>query len=207
MGSAMLRQYYLYLRLLLAKAMDSMSHGIGAAPPRERCAAGYTDLVLVERPRGAAANIYNDLFLFFGNAATRVHGRLWVGSAMNATDAHFVRSVPIVGIVNVTPEVPRFFEGEGVRYHQIVVRDDRGCEISRGVFEDAARFIDATLAAHPNGHVLVHCFVGRSRSVAICCYYMMTRHRMSFDRCYRDLAEKRPFVRINERFAAALRAM
>lgn len=201
----MLHQYYLYLRLLLAKAMDSMVNGIGSPPPRERCDQAYNELVIIERPRSVVYNVYNDAFLFFGHAATRVHDRLWVGSAMNATDAHFVRSLPVAGIVNVTPEVPRFFEGEGVRYHQILVRDDRGCEIPRELFEGAARFIDQRLREEPTGHVLVHCFVGRSRSVAICCYYMMTRHGQSFERCYRELAEKRPFVRINERFTEALR--
>ena len=211
----MLRQCYLYLRVLLAKAVDSMVHGIGEPPPRERCggegggAGGYDELVVVERPRGAVSNIYHDLFLFFGHRATRVGERLWVGSALNAADAHFVRSVPIVGIVNVTPEVPRLFEAEGVLYHQILVRDDAGCDIPREVFEDAARFIDARLAEEPRGHVLVHCFVGRSRSVALCCYHMMTRgpRRRSFDECYLEVAELRPFVRVNERFAATLRRL
>ena len=199
----MLYHYYNYVRLLVAKMVDTIVHGFGDSPVREESA---EHALVVRHPQPRVVNIYNDLFLFFGNQAARVHDRLWVGSAINAADQYFVESVPIVGIVNVTPEVPNFY-AQTVQYCNVAIRDDQDCCITTTLYEEAAQFIDQMLEESDHGHVLVHCFVGRSRSVAVCCYWLMTRHRYSFQECYADISQKRPFARINENFARTLRSL
>ncbi len=200
----MLYHYYNYVRVLVAKMVDTVVNGFGASPVREQ--SQENELVVVHRPTTRVVNIYNDLFLFFGNPAVQVHDRLWVGSAINAADQHFVEAVPIAGIVNVTPEVPNFYTLT-VKYCNIAIRDDQDCDITVPLYEEAALFIDGILSDYPSGHVLVHCFVGRSRSVAVCCYWRMTRCGLSFDQCYADISAKRPYSRINESFARTLRSL
>jgi hypothetical protein len=200
----MLYHYYNYVRLLVAKMMDTIVNGFGASPVREESTSSA--LVVHNAPAPRVWNIYNDIFLFFGNQAANVHSRLWVGSAINAADQYFIQSIPIVGVVNVTPEVPNFYNST-VSYCNIAIRDDQDCCITHELYEQAARFIDGLLEQHPVGHVLVHCFVGRSRSVAVCCYWMMTRHSYRFRDCYAHITAKRPYARINEQFARTLRSL
>lgn len=201
----MAQQCLRYLQLLLAKLADSLSHGIGKAPQREERA--EDGAMVLHHSSSRIRDIYNDVFLFFGNAPVRVHDRLWLGNAFNATDRHLLTSIPIVGIVNATMEVPNFYHHEDILYHRIQIRDDQGCQMSLDLMEQAAEFIDHVLHAQPHGHVLVHCFVGRSRSVAICCYYLMTRYRYSFDHSYQEITQLRPFARINNSFASTLRSL
>ena len=200
----MLYHYYNYVRVLVAKMMDTVVNGFGASPMREQST--DSDMVVVSRPPSRVVNIYNDLFLFFGNQAAQVHDRLWVGSAINAADQYFLDSVPIAGIVNVTPEVPNFYT-RTVSYCNISIRDDQDCTITIALYEQAALFIDGILKDSPGAHVLVHCFVGRSRSVAVCCYWLMTRHGFSFNECYSHISDKRPYARINESFSRTLRSL
>ena len=201
----MAQQWLRYIQLLLAKLADSLTHGIGQAPQREQ--KGEDGALVVHQSHNRIRDIYNDVFLFFGNAPVRVHERMWLGNAINATDYHLLTSIPIVGIVNATMEVPNFYHDDGILYHNVKIRDDFGCEMSKQLFEKSAEFMDMVFLAKPNGHILVHCFVGRSRSVAICCYFLMTRHKYSFEKAYQLLSKLRPFARINESFANTLRSL
>ena len=70
------------------------------------------------------------------------------------------------------------------------------------MYEQTAEFIESEI--RKGGQVLVHCFVGRSRSVAICCYYMMTRLRFNFQSSYRHISNLRPHSKINQNFAKKL---
>jgi protein-tyrosine phosphatase len=199
----MAQQCLRYIQLLLAKLVDSLTHGVGQAPQREQRV--EDGALVVHQSQSRMRDIYNDVFLFFGNAPVRVHERMWLGNAFNATDHHLLTSIPIVGVVNATMEVPNFYHDKGILYHNIMIRDDLGCKMSHQLFEKAAEFMDMVFLAQPHGHILVHCFVGRSRSVAICCYWLMTRHQYSFDQAYQLITELRPFARINDSFARTLR--
>ena len=183
------------------------------------------------RPRvsllGAA---WRDIRMLVGTAPSPILDYLWIGSALDACNESWVNSSGITGIVNVTTEVPNFFAANGVEYLNWIVRDEKDADITVEMLETTAQFIDrhvrkaataataTATAAHDSdaaqddderaasggGGVLVHCFVGRSRSVAVCCYYLITRRNRTLYEAYQDICGARPIAQINTRFVRAL---
>ena len=150
---------------------------------------------------------WRDARMLLGSGPTRLMDGLWVGSSFDACNEKWLlRTASITGIVNVTVEVPNFMADRGVEYLNWVVRDEKGAQITLEALENAARFIDrhrrrSTARA---GGALVHCFVGRSRSVAVCCYYLITRKKQSLYEAYRYICAERPITQINTRFLSVL---
>lgn len=148
---------------------------------------------------------YRDVCMLWLTQPTQLLDRLWIGSALDASHAAWVRGTAVTGIVNVTAEVPNFFSSEGVDYLNWVVRDERDANVDVRSLEVTARFIDRHLnAPDKRGTVFVHCFVGRSRSVAVCCYYLITRRHYTLYEAYQEIRRKRPIAQINTRFVRAL---
>lgn len=64
--------------------------------------------------------------------------------------------------------------------------------------EQSYHFIDNHITNDRN--VLVYCIFGRSRSVAICVYYLMKKYQISFEQAYQRIENKKMFININESF-------
>lgn len=65
-------------------------------------------------------------------------------------------------------------------------------------------FLEKALAT-TNGKVLIHCRAGRSRSVALCAAFLITRRGMSLDEAWEAIREARPCARPNLGFWDQLR--
>ena len=139
--------------------------------------------------------------MLLGNSATQVHDGLWIGSAFNACDETWFLREGISGVVNITAEVPNFMATHGIEYLNWNVRDEKGVCMTLEMLEHAACFIDRHRST---GGTFVHCFVGRSRSVAVCCYYLITRGKRSLFDAYRFICTKRPITEINTQFLGVL---
>ena len=63
-----------------------------------------------------------------------------------------------------------------------------------------------TWTTHVNngGNILVHCFMGSSRSATLVVLYLMKNHHMTFDDAYKFIKEKRNIVNLNTKFAQEL---
>lgn len=215
-------QFWVYAHLAGAKLADTAWHGMGRQPrrleyhardegarsPQDEAEDGtegkgkeeQEEPWILVRPYSRLYNVMLDSALLLHPAAQLVDG-LWIGNACNAANHSFLRREGITGIINVTPEVPNFYERD-IAYCNIVVRDDMDDDMEVRVYEETAIFIEQHI--QKGGQVLVHCFVGRSRSVAICCYYMMTRLRFNFQSSYAHISQLRPHSKINQNFANRL---
>jgi protein-tyrosine phosphatase len=56
-----------------------------------------------------------------------------------------------------------------------------------------------------NKKVLVHCYMGSSRSASTIIYYMIRKYNYSFDDAFQYLKERRPHVNLNTNFESELR--
>jgi protein-tyrosine phosphatase len=79
---------------------------------------------------------------------------------------------------------------------------DKSNEDLLSVLEAAIAFIDSVEAE--GGKVLVYCFQGKSRSVAVCCAYLMKRAGLSFEKALRRIRLTRPVAEPNIGFSLAL---
>ena len=212
----MLSSYISYIVVLIYKAGDFFAHG-GArdAPHRLRLeldAAARTGeaeeeggarqqqrkLIACPPPR-ALHDIWYQTYDFLTSSASQILDLLWLGNALNAADVAFMRRVPIQAVVNLSAEVPNVFEKE-ILYCTCHSRDIIGCTLPLSWI---SRFIHAQLTR--GRAVLVHCFIGRSRSVAAVCHYLMTHRGHSFEEAYEHVSRRRPMACINADLARQLR--
>ena len=156
---------------------------------------------------GSPPSILQELGTFLSPASCVVpkegrRGALFVGSAKNAADWGFIRQHDISAVVNVTEEVPNFYEAE-LEYHGFEVRDDAESSLSLENLHSAADFIEERLAAGRS--VLLHCFMGRSRSVAVACAHQLLHlEAPSLDYAYAAVRRGRACANMNTRFIDAL---
>ena len=135
-------------------------------------------------------------------ACTLPHGVV-LGSSFDACSADMFRKKNIRAVVNVTPDVPCFFQNDDasltpIDYLQIPIDDHERSTFNTHMLQGASAFITSHTGA--GGQVLVHCVMGRSRSVCVCCYHLMKQHGMVFEDIYSTIQTLRPQVCVNQNF-------
>lgn len=125
------------------------------------------------------------------------HGVI-LGSSNDACSAELFRSASVIAVVNATPDVPCFFAHDGVAYTRLPIDDNANANFSPSMFECASDFI--TKHTNTGCNVLVHCVMGRSRSVCVCCYHFMRKYNMPFSKIYEHIVKNRPQIHVNRNF-------
>lgn len=139
---------------------------------------------------------------------------LYVGSLRSALDTEKVVSNGITHVLTVADRL-HVSVSPGIRHHVIDIADHPAADLL-SILDIAMKFIDESLqnrnilgsmdavcanecaALHnftPSGAVLVHCASGVSRSVSVCCAWLMTRKSMS-------LQESLNFIKMKRRLAS-----
>lgn len=124
---------------------------------------------------------------------------LYVGSLRAALDLQSLRSYNIGAILTVAGRLKTNVPSE-IRHLIIDIADHPSADII-GILPIAFQFLDEQLRS---GKVLVHCASGISRSVSVCCAWLMTRKAMSFDSACRTVRINRPRAAPNVGFYAQL---
>ena len=140
--------------------------------------------------------------------------QLWVGGARDAADRAFVDRHRITHIINATKELPSRFNGtndhtgeQPLRYMKLGVLDE--CEVDLGSHLDGCvAFLEAARAAavdRPAGNgALVHCHMGRSRSVTVAAAFIAAVRGCSAQEALEQIRERRPDARPNDGFREQL---
>ena len=136
--------------------------------------------------------------LFWTKNPTQIPGtRLFLGSAKNAADYDSLKRNDIKMIINVTSDVPNFFEDDFI-YHRIHLLD-----ISEDSLYNHVEEINKTLEIvkeYVEGNVLIHCMMGASRSVGFVCLYLMDTLDLNMENAYAFVKDKREAASINKKF-------
>lgn len=98
--------------------------------------------------------------------------RLYISGVNPAKNEQWLREHGVTHIVNTAHELPNYFPGKF--YYLSLKLHDKPDEDIQHALEPSRRFITDALA-NPNNVVLVHCFMGMSRSASIVTYYLMSR--------------------------------
>ena len=185
-----------YARVLLYKMYDFIVHGGGHGAP-ERLQTSEDDMVCLP-PSTWWYDIYTQWNIFFLSPASLVVEGLWLGGALNAQDGGFLRQANVRSVVNLSQEVPDLGLPH-ITYCRCNLRDEVGCALP---LRWLAGFIHRRRRA--GRAVLVHCFIGRSRSVAAVCAYLMIHLGYSFDQAYAHVSRVRPVACLNRDLARQL---
>ena len=171
-----------------------------------RSAAGTIDLI----PEGSASALPATVCFEDGRF------RLWVGGARDAADRAFVDRHRITHILNTAKELPSRFDGaldhtgeKPLHYLKLGLRDE--CEEDVGgrldeclAFLDAARQATLASSSHDGGAALVHCYMGRSRSVIVAAAFLAATRGLSAEAALEIIRAQRPDAWPNDGFRRQL---
>ena len=119
---------------------------------------------------------------------------LWLGNMYAARDIDFIKSNQIKCIINVTRNIPNFFEEDiGIQYLRIPVENRRKyiC-LFKSFLEIFYHLIDEFIRKREG--VLVHCKRGHRRSIMVITYYLMKKYNLSYEEVRDYVTNIRPLT-------------
>lgn len=139
-------------------------------------------------------------FLKGDDVPCQIEEGLFLGSVGAATNKDALNSKNITHILTVANSLPPSYPNDFV--YEVIGVADRNDTNLRQYFDKCFNFIDE--AKRQGGGVLVHCFVGRSRSVTIVVAYLMKRNGMRLSEALAHVKSKRPQAGPNSGFISQL---
>lgn len=141
----------------------------------------YIGYVQPDKYQDESANIrlyaddgwYGKIITSYSNPV-HIIGNIYLGSAINASTKIVLDNLEIKFIINCAAEIKNRFDKE-LQYKKYSLYDNNvNCiaEALDNCYQDIEEFQSSTV-----GNILVHCMMGRSRSVAVVTYYIMRKHR------------------------------
>ena len=132
-------------------------------------------------------------------------GSIFLGNCTNAGDKYFMIQENICLIVNASKEVPDHFHDHTdlkIKYYRVHAHDISE-DASSIVVPDIVKSIIDHLRIGDN--VFIHCFMGRSRSVAVCLQVIREITGKPLETLYLEIKQKRPIIHINTSFFNSLK--
>ena len=127
--------------------------------------------------------------------ATKFFNRIYLGNAYNARNFYELQKQNIGLIINCSNDIPHYFQ-DLFEYRRVGVQD----KLRENIFpylNIIADEIHNYLRKNPKKNVLIHCFMGSSRSATILMAYIIKYKHYSRRDTLNFLREKRELVNIN----------
>ena len=128
---------------------------------------------------------------WFFNDPTYIVNNIYLGSSHNAANKKLLNDKNIKYIINVTNEIDNYYPND-FTYVNYRLNDNNEEPIIH-YLEDSYKKIKS-FQKNNNGNILVHCFMGASRSATIVAYYLIRENNMEPKEAYLYLKEKRDLV-------------
>ncbi|KAK9933480.1 hypothetical protein M0R45_020677 [Rubus argutus] len=142
----------------------------------------------------------NDRFSTWDSVPCQIEEGLFLGSIGAANNKEELKKLNVTHILTVANSLPPKYPNDFV-YKVLNVMDTESTNLQQH-FDECFKFIEE--AKTSGGGVLVHCFVGRSRSVTIVLSYLIKKHGMSLSHALEQVRSKRPQAAPNAGFISQL---
>lgn len=140
-------------------------------------------------------------YKIFISPPTQVSNRIFLGSAFNAASYDTLLDNNIKMIINVTNEISNYFD-EYFIYHRISVKDN-GIDHIYPHLSETVHIINNFLNNN-EGNILIHCYMGSSRSATIVAHYLSKIDNKDIFDVIRELKLLRPSVNPTTKFLTDL---
>ena len=157
-----------------------------------------------------ASTYYNEYSTFWGGP-THVIDNIYLGSAYDAADYQQLQKNNIRIIMNATKEISDYYPNE-FKYYRYKLYDNNKHSIKKYLVKSYNDIMENRQTTP--GNILIHCFMGASRSASIVLYYLMrtVKHEdgkpYSFDDAVKYLRDKRitvnPTFRLTKDLASSM---
>lgn len=174
----------------------------------------YKDLLKIEEFTDETTNSriypevgYYDEYTTFFSYPTYICDNIYLGSAFNAASYDTLQELDIKVVLNITKEITNHYPDD-ITYLRYDIYDNNKHSIEKHLeesYQDIKHHQENT-----EGNILVHCYMGRSRSVSVILYYlMMTKKKdngdsFTFDDAMKFVKDKRPIINPTFRFTKDL---
>jgi protein-tyrosine phosphatase len=122
---------------------------------------------------------------------------IYLGSCVAASDSNFLKKKKIKYICNISDNIPNFFK-DNIEYFNIIKKDNGKDDLNKNELDKSYDFIINSQNTKDN--ILIHCFVGRSRSVSILIYYLMNKYDLTIKESILFLKSKRRWINPSIKF-------
>ena len=191
-----------YLRILSVKGYDYF---------QKYMAGNKTVPVTRQIKLPTKTSIYNhiiNIFLY----PTNIIDNIYLGNGYNASNYSVIRDYNIKYIVNVTKEIPNYYEYNiistnnstistynlDIKYFTIPIYDNAENHILVHI-DKVLEFIEEA-QSNNDGNILIHCYMGSSRSASITLAYLIYKYNFTLNKALKYLKKKRDIVNINTNF-------
>lgn len=153
---------------------------------------------IIERKRNKVSRIYkNNIFdgiLSIYQGITHITDNIYLSSSFSVINLENLEKLRIYDIINCTKDIPNWFEqDERFDYMRIKINDDGKEKFSNKILEDSYNFITEK---SNNSKILIHCYLGRSRSVTVILYYLLKKYNINKYDALNIIKEKRPNINV-----------
>jgi hypothetical protein len=142
-------------------------------------------------------NIIHSYFYFLSEP-TKIYDRVYLGSAYNASCWYTLEKLNIKYIINVTSEISNYYQSQGIEYYRIPIKDNNN-ESMIEYFDISYQNINNFLENN-NGNVLIHCYMGASRSATIAAMFLSKKTNVDITEIIENLKIQRPLVNPTQQF-------
>ena len=139
---------------------------------------------------------FDKVSIFFKNPDFIIDN-IYLGNGYNAANYDLLKKKDIKLVINITEELSNYFTNE-FDYLQIKILDNDNNFITPHL-DIFFNKIDS-FNKKKDGNILIHCYMGSSRSVSFVIAYLMKYHKKNYDEAYNFLNAKRENININIKF-------
>jgi protein-tyrosine phosphatase len=134
----------------------------------------------------------------FFSDPTHIIDNIYLGSAFNASNYNSLKRLDIGFVINMTNEISNYYENE-IKYKKYGLYDNNKQSIT-DYLELTYNEIIKFQRENPNKNILIHCFMGASRSASILTYYLYKKHNYSVNDAIIYIKNKRDVVNLTVLF-------
>jgi protein-tyrosine phosphatase len=140
---------------------------------------------------------------YFYSESNQIIDNLYLGSSFNAYLLSELTNKKITVVINVTEEIDNFHKNNLlITYYRFPIKDNNQDDISE-ILEKTYDIIDKHLAKGDG--ILVHCYMGASRSASVIIYYLMRKYSWVYEQSLNYVYNKRKLVNLSHKFDLILR--
>lgn len=147
-----------------------------------------------QKPKRKTTRVFSESssLLNIFHPVTPIGNHIYLGSCVQASNNIFLEHSGITHIVNVSNEIPNFYSNK-FHYYNLRIHDNGLESFKREDLDKVGYFIEEVLQ-NKQHKVLIHCYSGRSRSVAVLTYYLCSKYTLSIETITMYLKKKRPII-------------
>lgn len=147
---------------------------------------------------------------FYFSKPTHIMENIYLGNVLNASNDEVLKNLNIGAIINITEEIPNYYGdmekypaiyNEGIMYYTTRIKD-----VNQGDITTDFKKIIKFMADNNDRNILIHCFMGASRSVIVTMLYLIHFKKMTPANALAYIKERRPNINPNSLFYEQIKA-